>query len=72
MTCSLIEFTDMFYPWTVDAAAKLGIPRLIYVGGGYLAHSSQNTIEQFLPHTKVLLDYMTSKRIFSYSILFHI
>ncbi|KAG4947182.1 hypothetical protein JHK85_043932 [Glycine max] len=46
-------FTDMFYPWTVDAAAKLGIPRLIYVGGGYLAHSSQNTIEQFLPHTKV-------------------
>ncbi|KAL2337466.1 hypothetical protein Fmac_011912 [Flemingia macrophylla] len=46
-------FTDMFYPWTVDAAAQLGIPRLIYVGGGYLAHSAQNSIEQFSPHTKV-------------------
>ncbi|XP_020231152.1 soyasapogenol B glucuronide galactosyltransferase [Cajanus cajan] len=45
--------TDMFYPWTVDAAAKLGIPRLIYVGGGYFAHSAQNAIEQFSPHTKV-------------------
>lgn len=46
--------TDMFYPWTVDAAAKLGIPRLIYVSGGYLAHSAQNSIQQFSPHTKVL------------------
>ncbi|TKY62890.1 Soyasapogenol B glucuronide galactosyltransferase [Spatholobus suberectus] len=45
--------TDMFYPWTVDAAAKLGIPRLSHVGGGYLAHSAQNSIEQFSPHTKV-------------------
>ncbi|XP_061350249.1 soyasapogenol B glucuronide galactosyltransferase-like [Gastrolobium bilobum] len=45
--------TDMFYPWSVDAAAELGIPRLIYVGGSYLAHSAQHSIEEFSPHTKV-------------------
>ncbi|TKY68480.1 Soyasapogenol B glucuronide galactosyltransferase [Spatholobus suberectus] len=44
--------TDMFYPWTVDAAAKLGIPRLSHVGGGY---SAQNSIENFSPHTKSVL-----------------
>ncbi|RDX97452.1 Soyasapogenol B glucuronide galactosyltransferase, partial [Mucuna pruriens] len=49
-------FTDMFYPWTVDAAAKLGIPRLIYVSGGYLAHSAQDSIQHFSPHTKVESD----------------
>ncbi|XP_057453375.1 soyasapogenol B glucuronide galactosyltransferase-like [Lotus japonicus] len=45
--------SDMFYPWTVDAAAELGIPRLICVGGSYIAHSAQNSVEVFAPHTKV-------------------
>ncbi|TKY50768.1 Soyasapogenol B glucuronide galactosyltransferase [Spatholobus suberectus] len=45
--------TDMFYPWTVDAAAELGIPRLVYVGASYVAHCAMNCIEQFAPHTKV-------------------
>ncbi|XP_027367410.1 soyasapogenol B glucuronide galactosyltransferase-like [Abrus precatorius] len=45
--------TDMFYPWSVDTAAELGIPRLIYVGGTYLAHCAMDSLEQFAPHTKV-------------------
>ncbi|RDX78824.1 Soyasapogenol B glucuronide galactosyltransferase, partial [Mucuna pruriens] len=45
--------TDMFYPWSVDAAAELGIPRLIYVGGTYFAHCAMDSLERFEPHTKV-------------------
>ncbi|KAL2324021.1 hypothetical protein Fmac_023079 [Flemingia macrophylla] len=45
--------SDMFYPWTVDAAAELGIPRLIYVGGTYFAHCAMHSLEQFEPHNKV-------------------
>ncbi|KAK7343357.1 hypothetical protein VNO77_12027 [Canavalia gladiata] len=45
--------TDMFYPWSVDAAAELGIPRIIYVGGTYMAHCAMDSLERFAPHTKV-------------------
>ncbi|TKY50767.1 Soyasapogenol B glucuronide galactosyltransferase [Spatholobus suberectus] len=45
--------SDMFYPWSVDAAAELGIPRLIYVGGTYFAHCAMDSLERFEPHTKV-------------------
>jgi len=45
--------TDMFYPWSVDVADELGIPRLICIGGSYFAHSAMNSIEQFEPHAKV-------------------
>ncbi|KAJ1411598.1 UDP-glycosyltransferase 41 [Sesbania bispinosa] len=45
--------TDMFYPWSVDAAAELGIPRLVYVGASYMAHCAMDSVERFAPHTKV-------------------
>ena len=45
--------SDMFYPWSVDAADELGIPRLIYVGGTYFAHCAMDSLERFEPHTKV-------------------
>ncbi|KAK7343356.1 hypothetical protein VNO77_12026 [Canavalia gladiata] len=45
--------TDMFYPWSVDAAAELGIPRIIYVGGTYMAHCAMDSLERFAPHTNV-------------------
>nr|AMQ26114.1 UDP-glycosyltransferase 41 [Pueraria montana var. lobata] len=45
--------SDMFYPWTVDAAAELGIPRLIYVGGTYFAHCAMDSLERFEPHTNL-------------------
>ncbi|MED6116813.1 hypothetical protein PIB30_103693 [Stylosanthes scabra] len=37
--------TDMFYPWTADAASRLGIPRLIFLVGSYLAHSAYHSVK---------------------------
>ncbi|KAK7252810.1 hypothetical protein RIF29_37026 [Crotalaria pallida] len=48
--------TDMFYPWSVDAAAKLGIPRLMFHGASYLARSAAHSIELYSPHLKVESD----------------
>ncbi|KAK7343359.1 hypothetical protein VNO77_12029 [Canavalia gladiata] len=45
--------TDMFYPWSVDTAAELGIPRVVYAGGTYMAFCATDSLEQFAPHTKV-------------------
>ncbi|GAU42521.1 hypothetical protein TSUD_376490 [Trifolium subterraneum] len=45
--------TDMFYPWSVDIAAELGIPRLNCTGGSYFSHAARNSIEQFAPHVNV-------------------
>ncbi|GAU42924.1 hypothetical protein TSUD_283470 [Trifolium subterraneum] len=49
--------TDMFYPWSVDTAAELGIPRLNCTGGSYFSHAARNSIEQFAPHVNVGSDY---------------
>ncbi|KAK2431601.1 soyasapogenol B glucuronide galactosyltransferase [Trifolium repens] len=51
--------TDMFYPWSVDVAAELGIPRLNCAGGSYFSHAAGNSIEQFAPHVNVGSDYET-------------
>ncbi|QCE08689.1 UDP-glucosyl transferase 73C [Vigna unguiculata] len=48
--------SDMFYTWSVDAAAEFGIPRLIYVGGTYFAHCAMDSLERFEPHKKVESD----------------
>jgi len=45
--------TDMFYPWSADAANELGIPRLVYVGASYFSHCAMNCVEEFAPHAKV-------------------
>nr|KYP52451.1 Anthocyanin 3'-O-beta-glucosyltransferase [Cajanus cajan] len=44
--------TDMFHPWTVDTAAKLGIPRIMFHGASYLARSAAHSVEQYAPHLK--------------------
>ncbi|GAU12394.1 hypothetical protein TSUD_253450 [Trifolium subterraneum] len=49
--------TDMFYPWSVDIAAELGIPRLNCTGGSYFSHAARNSIEQFSPHVNVGSDH---------------
>ncbi|KAK4260107.1 hypothetical protein QN277_003265 [Acacia crassicarpa] len=48
--------TDMFFPWSVETAAKMNIPRLIYVGGSRFAHALGHSIEKYEPHTKVESD----------------
>ncbi|XP_075655448.1 soyasapogenol B glucuronide galactosyltransferase-like [Castanea sativa] len=42
--------TDMFYPWTVDSAAKLGIPRLVFHTAGYFSQCAASSIKQHAPH----------------------
>ncbi|KAJ1411596.1 UDP-glucuronosyl/UDP-glucosyltransferase [Sesbania bispinosa] len=44
--------TDMFYPWSVDVAAELGIPRM-FVSASYMADCAMDSVERFSPHTKV-------------------
>ncbi|XP_027340917.1 soyasapogenol B glucuronide galactosyltransferase-like [Abrus precatorius] len=48
--------SDMFYPWSANAATELGIPRLVYMGSSYFSHCASNSIEEFSPHTKVNSD----------------
>ncbi|XP_057441368.1 soyasapogenol B glucuronide galactosyltransferase-like [Lotus japonicus] len=48
--------SDMFFTWSADAAAELGIPRLVYLGGSFIAMSARLSVEQFSPHTKVESD----------------
>ncbi|XLR64245.1 hypothetical protein S83_014917 [Arachis hypogaea] len=45
--------TDMFYPWSVDAAAKLGIPRIMFHGASYLARSELHSVQHYKPYLKV-------------------
>nr|XP_023883450.1 soyasapogenol B glucuronide galactosyltransferase-like [Quercus suber] len=45
--------TDMFYPWTVDSAAKLGIPRLVFHTAGYFSQCAASSIKQYAPHLSV-------------------
>jgi soyasapogenol B glucuronide galactosyltransferase len=48
--------TDMFFPWSADAAKKLGIPRIMFHGASYLARSAAHSVEQFAPHLNVESD----------------
>nr|D4Q9Z4.1 RecName: Full=Soyasapogenol B glucuronide galactosyltransferase; AltName: Full=Soyasaponin glycosyltransferase 2; AltName: Full=UDP-galactose:SBMG-galactosyltransferase [Glycine max]BAI99584.1 UDP-galactose:SBMG-galactosyltransferase [Glycine max] len=48
--------TDMFHPWSVDAAAKLGIPRIMFHGASYLARSAAHSVEQYAPHLEAKFD----------------
>ncbi|MED6133309.1 Soyasapogenol B glucuronide galactosyltransferase [Stylosanthes scabra] len=48
--------TDLFYPWSADAAAKLGIPRIMFHGASYLARSALHSVQQYQPHFNVESD----------------
>ncbi|KAJ7943746.1 Glycosyltransferase [Quillaja saponaria] len=51
--------TDMFYPWAVDVADKLGIPRLIFQGPGSFGLSAMHSIKQYEPFKSVTSDTET-------------
>ncbi|MCE2055937.1 hypothetical protein HAX54_043776 [Datura stramonium] len=42
-----------FFPWTVDVAAKLGIPRLVFNGTGLLPLCAYHSLIDHKPHLKV-------------------
>ncbi|KAL2231555.1 UNVERIFIED_CONTAM: Scopoletin glucosyltransferase [Sesamum indicum] len=47
---------DMFLPWTVDTAAKFGIPRLVFHGTGYLSLCAFEQMNRHEPFKNVLSD----------------
>lgn len=47
---------DMFFPWTTDAAAKFGIPRIVFHGMSFLSLSAWESIKLYQPHSRVSSD----------------
>nr|UXY92003.1 UDP-glycosyltransferase UGT5 [Glycyrrhiza glabra] len=48
--------TDMFYPWTVESAAKLGIPRIYYYSSSYFSSCASHSIRKHKPHENLVSD----------------
>ncbi|KAI3743484.1 hypothetical protein L1987_61194 [Smallanthus sonchifolius] len=46
-------FSDMFFPWTVDLADELKIPRLLFYPSCFLYHSISHSLRIYKPHEKV-------------------
>ncbi|XP_004492516.1 soyasapogenol B glucuronide galactosyltransferase [Cicer arietinum] len=48
--------SDMLYPWTVESAAKLGIPRLYYYSSSYFSSCAAHFIKKHKPHENLISD----------------
>ncbi|KAK9068442.1 hypothetical protein SSX86_012556 [Deinandra increscens subsp. villosa] len=46
-------FSDMFFPWTVDLADELKIPRLLFYPSCFLYHSVSHSLRVYKPHENV-------------------
>eukprot|EP00262_Sarcandra_glabra_P001480 TRINITY_DN1159_c0_g1_i2.p1 TRINITY_DN1159_c0_g1~~TRINITY_DN1159_c0_g1_i2.p1 ORF type:complete len:501 (-),score=58.61 TRINITY_DN1159_c0_g1_i2:223-1725(-) len=51
--------TDMFIPWTVDAADKFGIPTLLFHGTSYFSLCISESLYRYKPHENVATDTET-------------
>ncbi|CAJ2670887.1 unnamed protein product [Trifolium pratense] len=48
--------SDMLYPWTVESAKKLGIPRIYYYSSSYFASCAAHFIKKHKPHENLVSD----------------
>jgi len=46
--------SDMFYPWTVESAAKLGVPRIYYYSSSYFSSCCAHFIRKYKPHENLV------------------
>ncbi|KAF5784119.1 putative UDP-glucuronosyl/UDP-glucosyltransferase, UDP-glycosyltransferase family [Helianthus annuus] len=46
-------FSDMFFPWTVELADELNIPRLLFYPSCFLYHSISHSLRVYKPHESV-------------------
>ncbi|KAF7127988.1 hypothetical protein RHSIM_Rhsim11G0163700 [Rhododendron simsii] len=44
---------DMFFPWATEAAAKFGIPRLVFHGTSFFALCASENLRLYKPHREV-------------------
>ncbi|XP_061362136.1 soyasapogenol B glucuronide galactosyltransferase-like [Gastrolobium bilobum] len=51
--------TDMSYPWTVESAEKLGIPRLYFYSSSYFSNCASSSIRKYRPHESLVSDNQT-------------
>ncbi|KAM7518356.1 hypothetical protein LguiB_017318 [Lonicera macranthoides] len=49
-------FSDLSYPWTVDLADELGIPRLLFDPSSFLAHCVIDSMTKYAPHVNIKSD----------------
>ncbi|KAF7127200.1 hypothetical protein RHSIM_Rhsim11G0162900 [Rhododendron simsii] len=47
---------DMFFPWATEAAAKFGIPRLVFHGTSFFALCATENMRLYKPHREVSSD----------------
>ncbi|XP_057522581.1 UDP-glucose flavonoid 3-O-glucosyltransferase 7-like [Amaranthus tricolor] len=45
--------SDYLYPWTVDVANRLGIPRLAFSGSCFFNNCISHNLEKFRPHDRI-------------------
>ena len=48
--------SDRLYPWTVDIANGLGIPRIVFDGTSCFSHCVEESLRRYVPHEKVASD----------------
>ncbi|XP_059318733.1 nuatigenin 3-beta-glucosyltransferase-like [Lycium ferocissimum] len=46
-------FSDMYFPWTVDIAKELNIPRLLFNQSSYMYHSILHNLKLYKPHKQI-------------------
>ncbi|XP_058739779.1 soyasapogenol B glucuronide galactosyltransferase-like [Vicia villosa] len=48
--------TDMIYPWTVESAAKLNIPRIYFYSSSIFSNCASYLVRKFRPHDDLVSD----------------
>ncbi|KAA8528508.1 hypothetical protein F0562_035863 [Nyssa sinensis] len=48
--------SDMFFPWTVDVAEELKVPRILFNPSNFLFHCVTHSIKIYSPHEKIQSD----------------
>ncbi|KAF8018924.1 hypothetical protein BT93_H3729 [Corymbia citriodora subsp. variegata] len=48
--------SDIFFPWTIEVAAKFGIPRLVFHGTSAFSMAGSECVRLYEPHKKVSCD----------------
>jgi hypothetical protein len=48
--------SDMTYPWTVESAAKLNIPRIYFYSSSYFSNCASYFVRKYRPHDSLVSD----------------